>query len=65
MINLAVWFVSIGVSIVIVYAQYNDIPKQSHLMSANENAAFIALHRTAWGMVVCWIVFACATGNGG
>ncbi|KAK3592291.1 hypothetical protein CHS0354_032681 [Potamilus streckersoni] len=35
------------------------------MLNEPETAAYSALFRTAWGFGVCWVVFACATGNGG
>lgn len=30
-----------------------------------KNAAYISLHRAAWSVGLCWIIFACIKGYGG
>ncbi|XP_045194786.2 uncharacterized protein LOC123550421 [Mercenaria mercenaria] len=62
-INIVCWLISLALCCVCAYTPYSDGDK--HTFTQQESAAFFALHRTAWGVAVCWIVFACATGHGG
>lgn len=57
------WAVSLLICLTIIYSPYSE--KGNHIFSNSESAAYHALHRTGWGIVICWIVFACATGHGG
>ena len=57
------WIVCLFICMSCVYGLYSD--GDSHLLNLNETVAFQALFRTGWGVAVCWVVFACATGNGG
>lgn len=43
-----------------VYDDFNGKP-----MSVDVAALYNAVHKTVWGAAVCWVIFACATGNGG
>lgn len=43
-----------------VYDHYNGKPFSTEVASL-----YNAVHKTAWGAAVCWVIFACATGNGG
>ena len=61
--NVACWLVCIAMICVIVYAPYSD--KDARIFTTAESDVYNALHRTGWGVAVCWIVFACATGYGG
>ncbi|XP_076092954.1 nose resistant to fluoxetine protein 6-like isoform X1 [Mytilus galloprovincialis] len=62
-INLFVWIVAAGLAIIILYGLYDEI--NGHPMSVNVAALYNTVHRTLWGGCVCWVIFACATGNGG
>ncbi|XP_071156465.1 nose resistant to fluoxetine protein 6-like isoform X2 [Mytilus edulis] len=62
-INLFVWIVAAGLAIIILYGLYDEI--NGHPMSVNVAALYNTVHRTLWGACVCWVIFACATGNGG
>ena len=63
MVNLFCWLLCIGICCAVIYGGYTD--GDSHIFSLDESVAYQALSRTGWGVVVCWIVFACATGHGG
>lgn len=62
-INIACWFLSIGLCTAIIYGPYTD--DDSHIMSIKETVVYMSLFRTGWGLAICWFIFACATGNGG
>lgn len=48
----------------IVYGLYDDVNGYVHL-SQSVKDLYNTTHRTVWGACVGWVVFACATGNGG
>ena len=62
-INILGWAIAVGVGFAIVYGVYDDtgIPQWNNHLSA----LYHATHRTAWGAAVCWVIIACASGNGG
>ena len=62
-VNFCCWFLCLLVTTLIVYGPYTYEDK--HIMSTKESTSYYALFRTGWGMAVCWVIFACATGNGG
>ncbi|KAK3592290.1 hypothetical protein CHS0354_032680 [Potamilus streckersoni] len=62
-LNLLGWLVAACMNIAVLYGLYN--PDNKHVLIEPESAAYTALSRTAWAIGVCWVVFACATGNGG
>ena len=57
------WVVSILICIAVVYGPYEAYG--NHIINDEQSTAYEALHRTGWGIAICWIIFACATGNGG
>ena len=62
-VNLLVWTIAAGLAITILYGLHDEV--NGHPMSVNVAALYNAVHRTLWGACVCWVIFACATGNGG
>ena len=62
-VNLLLWTISAGIAIAILYGLYEEV--NGHPMSVNVAALYNTVHRTLWGACVCWVIFACATGNGG
>ncbi|CAC5410947.1 unnamed protein product [Mytilus coruscus] len=62
-VNLFVWIVAAGLAIIILYGLYDEV--NGHPMSVDVAALYNTVHRTLWGACVCWVIFACATGNGG
>ncbi|XP_052091571.1 nose resistant to fluoxetine protein 6-like isoform X2 [Mytilus californianus] len=62
-VNLFVWIVAAGLAIIILYGLYDEM--NGHPMSVDVAALYNTVHRTLWGACVCWVIFACATGNGG
>ncbi|CAC5409716.1 unnamed protein product [Mytilus coruscus] len=62
-LNFLLWIVFSVIAVLVlygVYGNYNDNP-----MSDDVTALYNAVHRSAWGAAICWVIFACATGNGG
>ncbi|WAR11331.1 NRF6-like protein [Mya arenaria] len=62
-ISILGWFLSISVICTVIYSPYSD--EQSHILSLQESAAYLSLHRTGWGLAMAWIIVACCTGHGG
>ncbi|CAG2200088.1 unnamed protein product [Mytilus edulis] len=62
-LNLVLWAVFTAIASAALYGVYRDY--NGHPFSTDLAATFNTLHRTAWSLGVCWVIFACATGNGG
>lgn len=60
---LLAWVLSILICMAVVYGPYEAYG--NHIFNDEQSTAYEALHRTGWGIAICWIIFACATGNGG
>ena len=58
------WLVCVGICLSVVYGPYTD-KDLSHIFTMEQSIAYHSLSRTGWGIAICWIVFACATGYGG
>ncbi|KAL4219116.1 hypothetical protein ACF0H5_021699 [Mactra antiquata] len=63
MVNLFGWLCATTVALLVLYGVYNDNPEPK--FNEDSSALYTATHRTAWGIAVAWVIFACATGNGG
>ena len=52
-----------GIALAVLYGLYDSsgFPTLNVPVSAFYNAT----SRSAWGLAVCWVIVACATGNGG
>ena len=50
-------------ALAVLYGIYDDI--NGDQLSTGVAALYNVLHKTVWGAAVCWVIFACATGNGG
>ncbi|XP_033734173.1 nose resistant to fluoxetine protein 6-like [Pecten maximus] len=61
--NVLIW-IAIAVAACLVVYGING-PVNGHIWSNGVNALYNAVHRSVWGMCVCWVIFACVTGNGG
>ena len=57
------WMAATATALAVVYG-LADVYK-GHPMSTDLAAFYNSVSRTAWGVSVCWVVFSCATGNGG
>ncbi|XP_069123536.1 nose resistant to fluoxetine protein 6-like [Argopecten irradians] len=62
-INILIW-ITVAVTACVVVYSING-PANGHAWSNGVNALYNAVHRSVWGMCVCWVIFACVTGNGG
>ena len=62
------WIVAISLCFIVVYAeslQFCDVSSVCGEWSNTGLIAFKTLERPMFGFTVCWIIFACVTGNGG
>ncbi|KAJ8321300.1 hypothetical protein KUTeg_001158 [Tegillarca granosa] len=64
LINFACWIIAAVVACAILYGLYNPVGGD-HILSRDVSALYNATHRAVWGACLCWVIFACATGNGG
>ncbi|XP_061163959.1 nose resistant to fluoxetine protein 6-like [Saccostrea echinata] len=65
-LNLLGWVVATASACAVLYGIYDTVkPVQPVALSKEVAALYNALNRTVWGAAVCWVIFACATGNGG
>ncbi|XP_061164514.1 nose resistant to fluoxetine protein 6-like [Saccostrea echinata] len=65
-LNLLGWAVAAASACAVLYGIYDTVkPDQPVALSKEVAALYNALNRTVWGAAVCWVIFACATGNGG
>ncbi|XP_062571953.1 LOW QUALITY PROTEIN: nose resistant to fluoxetine protein 6-like [Saccostrea cucullata] len=65
-VNLLGWAVAAASACAVLYGIYDTVkPDQPVALSKEVTALYNALNRTVWGAAVCWVIFACATGNGG
>lgn len=62
-LNFILWFIAISVAgcILLATLDWNRGIRWSPMSSG----LYAGLHRTCWSLVVAWITYACATGNGG
>ncbi|XP_033763775.1 nose resistant to fluoxetine protein 6-like [Pecten maximus] len=58
-----IWILMSALACVMVYAIYPEMSGSS--ASAGVTSLYNAVHKTLWGVCVCWVVFACVTRNGG
>ncbi|XP_064616085.1 O-acyltransferase like protein-like [Liolophura sinensis] len=57
------WCSAAVVCLAVLYGLYGHT--HGHPLSVEASAVYNALHRTAWGAGLGWVVFACCTGYGG
>ncbi|XP_033732240.1 nose resistant to fluoxetine protein 6-like [Pecten maximus] len=62
-VNLVCWLLAAAVACSVVYGLYDPI--NGHPLSLDVSALYNTTNRIAWGVSICWVIFACATGNGG
>uniref|UniRef100_K1PPN2 Nose resistant to fluoxetine protein 6 n=1 Tax=Magallana gigas TaxID=29159 RepID=K1PPN2_MAGGI len=65
-VNLLGWAVATATACGCLYGIYNTVrPDNPVYLSKEVTALYNGVSRTAWGAAVCWVIFACSTGNGG
>ena len=57
------WTLATAMALLVLYGLYN--PEGQPTFGLDVSALYNATSRTAWGMAVAWVIFACATGYGG
>ncbi|VDI21430.1 Hypothetical predicted protein [Mytilus galloprovincialis] len=63
-LNLILWAVFAALACLILYGLHGD--DNGSVTLSNEVAAlYNTVHRTIWGVCISWVIFSCATGNGG
>lgn len=63
-LNLILWAVFAALACLILYGLHGD--DNGSVTLSNEVAAlYNTVHRTIWGLCISWVIFSCATGNGG
>ncbi|XP_033734150.1 LOW QUALITY PROTEIN: nose resistant to fluoxetine protein 6-like [Pecten maximus] len=62
-INLLIWVAMAITACVVVYGISG--PVTGNQWDNGVAALYNAVHRSVWGMCLCWVIFACVTGNGG
>ncbi|XP_033763773.1 nose resistant to fluoxetine protein 6-like [Pecten maximus] len=62
-LNLFIWIVMASLVSLTVYGLYEDF--RGNPVRFEIIVFYCTVRSTVWGACICWIVFACATGNGG
>ncbi|KAL4219668.1 hypothetical protein ACF0H5_022240 [Mactra antiquata] len=62
-INLIGWLFATAMAMLVLYGLYSSTGVPS--LGVKTSAFYNATSRTAWGIAVAWVVFACAVGYGG
>jgi hypothetical protein len=57
------WALATAAALLVLYGLYDSDGNDN--LSGDVAALYNATSRTAWGMAVAWVIFACATGYGG
>ncbi|XP_019643423.1 PREDICTED: nose resistant to fluoxetine protein 6-like [Branchiostoma belcheri] len=57
------WAVATATALAVLYGLYGTY--HGTVMTDSENAFYLTVHRTAWGMALGWVVLACFYGYGG
>lgn len=63
--RLVGWFLAIAVALLLIYLPYTENRKDGVPWLVAERAAFEAVSRILWGLVVGWVIYACTVGHGG
>ncbi|XP_062566687.1 nose resistant to fluoxetine protein 6-like [Saccostrea cucullata] len=64
-LNLLLWLIFATLAILVLYGLRNPINYPEDALNRDVSALYNATHKIVWGACVCWVIFACATGNGG
>ncbi|XP_076440369.1 nose resistant to fluoxetine protein 6-like [Babylonia areolata] len=62
-VSLSGWAVATASALAVVYGLYGEANHDP--LTADESALYNSASHTVWGVCVCWVIFACATGHGG
>lgn len=63
MVVIGGWAAAVATGMTVVYSVTQHITEDQ--WSTSVSALYNALHRIAWAISVCWVIFACANGYGG
>ncbi|XP_060604940.1 nose resistant to fluoxetine protein 6-like isoform X2 [Ruditapes philippinarum] len=63
-VNILGWAVATTFAMLSLYGVYSSDTGTKHL-NEDVSAFYYATFRTAWGLAIAWVIFACATGYGG
>jgi hypothetical protein len=63
-VNMLGWAVATTFAMLYLYGVYSSNTGTKHL-NEDVSALYYATFRTAWGLAIAWVIFACATGYGG
>ncbi|XP_061188052.1 nose resistant to fluoxetine protein 6-like [Saccostrea echinata] len=64
-LNLLLWFIFATLAILVLYGLRDAFVYPEDALNRDVSALYNATHKIVWGACVCWVIFACATGNGG
>lgn len=62
---LLTWIVAIGTGLTVVYIRWMEVGEGVRRWSKSETLAYYTLYRPAWGLFICWVIWACHNGYGG
>ncbi|XP_053381296.1 nose resistant to fluoxetine protein 6-like [Mercenaria mercenaria] len=62
-VNMLGWAIATAFALLVLYGLYDS--EGTEKLGVDAAALYNATGRTAWGMAVAWVIFACATGYGG
>lgn len=63
-LNVFGWLVAITLVSLVVYSTYDQYKEGGEIWSKAALVAYDTFARTAYGLGIAWIIFACATGHG-
>jgi hypothetical protein len=59
------WLAALATMGAVVFSSYDEFKEGGDRWSASAHAAYDTLARSAWGVAVGWVIFACCMGYGG
>ncbi|XP_048778807.2 nose resistant to fluoxetine protein 6-like isoform X3 [Ostrea edulis] len=65
LLNVLLWLMFVVLAIVVLYGLRTPIAYPEEALNRGVSAFYNATHKIVWGACICWVIFACATGNGG
>lgn len=57
------WAIATTCALLVLYGLYDSEGKEK--LGVDASALYNATSRTAWGIAIAWVIFACSTGYGG